>query len=254
MTTDDWVSTALTDDTVVVELLFRLKKSLDSYSSLPLKLLPLLGWGHRQQRSKPAMRKEQDRTRCSPTTPLSWSGGGASASDGYDESSRPSDCSYLARSKGTFTNETTTTTTNKRSRKKKTFAELKEEESLLLKEKLHLKKEIATLHVTLKEQRARNENLKRIKLDLHLQSANKTGAVSDEPEDSISSQPNLMEASTLEHVPMLPTHATYDDLPAAETCKVQEDAETRESCFIIPDLNMAPFEEDSGSETLYGMS
>uniref|UniRef100_A0A5B7ANT4 Uncharacterized protein n=1 Tax=Davidia involucrata TaxID=16924 RepID=A0A5B7ANT4_DAVIN len=256
MTTDEWVTAALVDDEVVVKLLFQLKHSSDSHESLPLKplpplLLPQLGWGHRQPRSKPVTRKQLEPTRFSPTTPLSWSGGGgtASPSDGYEESSRASDRSSAGRSKGTFLNETSTTTTNKRSRRKKTFAELKEEESLLLKERTHLKKDIATLRITLEEQRARSENLKRIKLDLHLQSANKPDATSDELEEAISS----MEASTLEHVPMLPTHAKHEDLPEPETCKVQKDVETRERCFIIPDLNMMP-SEDYGSETLYGMS
>lgn len=46
-----------------------------------------------------------------------------------------------------------------------TFAELKEEESSLLKERTYLEKEIATLQATFKQQRAKNENFKRIKVN-----------------------------------------------------------------------------------------
>ncbi|XP_028091786.1 uncharacterized protein LOC114292077 [Camellia sinensis] len=250
MMTDDWVTAALADDSVVVELLFRLKHSSES-------LAPMLGWGQRQPRSKPALaseKKERESTRCSPTTPLSWScGGAASPSDGCDESSRRSDRSSGDRSKGIFTNETTATataTTNKRSRRKKTFAELKEEEILLLKERMNLTKELATLRETLEEQKAKSQNLKRLKLDLYSQSANKLAATCDELEAPNSSQPNLAEVSTLDHVSVLPTITSA-------SCKVEnKEVETSERCFVLPDLNMMPSEEDSvsGCETLYGLS
>ncbi|CAL5431304.1 unnamed protein product [Camellia sinensis] len=255
MMTDDWVTAALADDSVVVELLFRLKHSSESLASVP----PTLGWGQRQPRSKPALaseKKERESTRCSPTTPLSWScGGAASPSDGCDESSRRSDRSSGDRSKGIFTNETTatataTTTTNKRSRRKKTFAELKEEEILLLKERMNLTKELATLRETLEEQKAKSQNLKRLKLDLYSQSANKLAATCDELEAPNSSQPNLAEVSTLDHVSVLPTITSA-------SCKVEnKEVETSERCFVLPDLNMMPSEEDSvsGCETLYGLS
>ncbi|GFZ16730.1 hypothetical protein Acr_25g0011390 [Actinidia rufa] len=96
MTTDEWVTAALTNDAVVVELLFRLKKASEP---APLR------WGNRQLRSKPvaAVKKEGEWTRCSPTTPLSWScgggGGDASLSDGCDESCRCPDRSSGCRSK-----------------------------------------------------------------------------------------------------------------------------------------------------------
>ncbi|CAL5355244.1 unnamed protein product [Camellia sinensis] len=253
MMTDDWVTAALADDSVVVELLFRLKHSSESLAPVP----PMLGWGQRQPRSKPALaseKKERESTRCSPTTPLSWScGGAASPSDGCDESSRRSDRSSGDRSKGIFTNETTATataTTNKRSRRKKTFAELKEEEILLLKERMNLTKELATLRETLEEQKAKSQNLKRLKLDLFSQSANKLAATCDELEAPNSSQPNLAEVSTLDHVSVLLTITSA-------SCKVEnKEVETSERCFVLPDLNMMPSEEDSvsGCETLYGLS
>ncbi|GFS42607.1 hypothetical protein Acr_00g0080850 [Actinidia rufa] len=99
MTTDEWVTTALADDAVVAELLLRMKQSSDSSASQHLKPPP--AWGHRQRRSKPqatTSRKERESMRFSPTTPLSWSSGGG-ASDGSDESCRPSDRSSVSRSK-----------------------------------------------------------------------------------------------------------------------------------------------------------
>ncbi|XP_057503620.1 uncharacterized protein LOC130787252 [Actinidia eriantha] len=241
MTTDEWVTAALTDDAVVVELLFRLKQSSEQ---------ALLRWGNRQPRSKPAAaaaKKEGEWTRCSPTTPLSWScgGGDASPSDGCDESCRRSDRSSGGRSKGIFTDETAATaTTTKRARRKKTFTELKEEESLLLKERIYLKKELARLHVTLEEQKARSENLKRLKLDLHLQSANEMAATTDELEAANSSQSKLAEASTLDHVPVSPTVTIHAECQAPSPCNIEKEVER---CFVLPDLNMMPGEEDPDS-------
>lgn len=127
MKKDDWLSAALSDDSVVVQLLFRLKHHPSSSSSSQLRnsttpppqptttaaakgglhlTLPLSSWGHRQPRSKPSSMSVKkaytSTTRCSPITPLSWSGGAGSPSDdGYDESSRPpsSDLSSAFRSK-----------------------------------------------------------------------------------------------------------------------------------------------------------
>ncbi|KAG5562911.1 hypothetical protein RHGRI_005597 [Rhododendron griersonianum] len=254
-TTDEWVTAALTDDAVVVELLFRLKQS-SSPSSSSSSPPPPLRWGHRQPRSKPppaAAASKKEPSRCSPTTPLSWSYGGGSADfspagDGSDESSRPSDRSSASRSdKGDFNNDTIgSTAINKRSRKKKTFAELREEENLLLKERIHLKKEISTVRVTLNEQKARSENFKKIKLDPHLDSAMKMA--------TNSGQPTFSEACTLaHHVPVSPT-IMHQDFPPMDSCKAEKEVETTERCFVLPDLNMIPSEEDSGCETLCGLS
>ncbi|CAK9317510.1 unnamed protein product [Citrullus colocynthis] len=117
---DQWLTAAMADDTVVAELLFRLKQSqavLSSKSSLSM-TLPFT-WGIRQPRSRistaaaPTMAtvavrcadvvlhrnsKDVDSTRCSPTTPLSWSGGASPSAtlDGYEESSRPATLSHAA--------------------------------------------------------------------------------------------------------------------------------------------------------------
>ncbi|KAE8056315.1 hypothetical protein FH972_013098 [Carpinus fangiana] len=247
MVRDEWVRAAMTDDAVVVELLLRLKQSQAASSSSP-KSWPRAvvppRWGLRQPRSRPrcdavSRKKEADFTRCSPTTPLSWSGGASPSptTDGFEASSFPA-----SRSKGTAANESTAT---KMSRRKKTFAELKEQESSLLKERIHLKKEIATLRATFKEQRAKNESFKRMKLDLVLHSANNLFATSDGLERAVKREPYQRVASTPDHISLsLPAHGANDDNPQPETCKA----------VLLPDLNMMPSEEDSSSETLYGMS
>ncbi|XP_062163492.1 uncharacterized protein LOC133870396 [Alnus glutinosa] len=247
MVGDEWVRAAMTDDAVVVELLVRLKQSQASSSSSPKswpRALVPLRWGLRQPRSRPRCdavlrRKEADSTRCSPTTPLSWSGGAppSPTTDGFEASSGPA-----SRSKGTAANESTAT---KMSRRKRTFAELKEQENSLLMERLHLKKEIATLRATFKEQSAKNESLKRMKLDLVLHSAKNLSASSDGLERAVSREPYQRVASTPDHISSsLPAYDTKDDNQESEPCKA----------VCLPDLNMMPSEEDSSSETLYGMS
>lgn len=95
---DEWVRAAMTDDSMVVELLVRLKQA-QAAASAPKSAVSALKWGIRQPRSRPMLMRCDDKrdgdfdvgTRCSPTTPLSWSGGGAAASpstaDGFEETS-----------------------------------------------------------------------------------------------------------------------------------------------------------------------
>ncbi|ESQ35231.1 hypothetical protein EUTSA_v10008783mg [Eutrema salsugineum] len=177
MTGGDWIREAMCDDSLVAEALICLHHS-DSppheksgASDLELK------WTVRQRRSKAALTRKKggDHTRASPTTPLSWSGatslsgggcGGAAAPavDGTEESSCAVKSSEAVRSKVTQTS-VTATTPFKRSRKKKTLAELKDEESLLLKERKGLKNELASMRDLLKQQRARNESLKKMQAE-----------------------------------------------------------------------------------------
>lgn len=103
---DDWVRAAIAEDTMVAELLVRLK---DALASAPIQImaasaraetvLPPPRWGIRQPRSRLAFRcdtaspvKAGDSRRNSPTTPLSWSAGTASSSgtaDCYEDSDLP---------------------------------------------------------------------------------------------------------------------------------------------------------------------
>ncbi|XP_057959926.1 uncharacterized protein LOC131152213 [Malania oleifera] len=269
MAKDEWIRAAMTDDTVVVELLVRLKQSYATPPARPPAVLPPLDWGLRQPRSKLVFRcsavltrKDHESTRDSPTTPLSWSGGGspcATADGGLEEFSRPANCSSAGRSKGTGTNEANTATTGRRSRRKKTFAELKEEESMLLKERIYLRKEIAALRVTVRKERAANESLKKMKLDLDLQSAKQECTTSAGREETFSSQPHQTEASPdIDHTSfsVTATQASCENFPPPDSCGDQKFVETQGS-FLLPDLNMMPVEEDlsSGLETtLCGMS
>ncbi|XP_054819243.1 uncharacterized protein LOC129318478 [Prosopis cineraria] len=239
MVNDEWVGAAMTNDMVVVELLIHLRQSQAASRSpksrpLTAAVLPL-SWGLKQPRSRLTPRwKDADTTRCSPTTPLSWSGAASPSltADGYEESSRPSLVSHQAsRSKAsaTATSECTGNSASaKRCKRKKTFAELKEEESVLLKERIYLEKEMATRSATFREQRARNESLKRIKFDLGLSSKNDPSSASEE--------------NTLSKVQ---TQAAEDgeDLPSG--WKASRTESSGESGFLIPDLNMMPSEGDS---------
>lgn len=95
---DEWLNLAISDDNIVAELLLRLKEFPSSSSShnnnnnttFNNPLPP--SWGLRQPRSKPSSLtsssvEKRRETRRSPTTPLSWTcGGAASPSEGCDES------------------------------------------------------------------------------------------------------------------------------------------------------------------------
>ncbi|KAJ7966235.1 Major facilitator superfamily domain-containing protein [Quillaja saponaria] len=239
-----------------------------NYSQQLQPVIPF-SWGLKQPRSRLSStsgfdgavlrRKDGDSTRCSPTTPLSWSGGASpsATADGFEESSRQTFLSHdAARSKTTATSEYTScnTATAKRCRRKKTFAELLEEESSLLKEKTSLKKELATLNDTFKEQRARNERLKRMKLDVSSQSPKNPIGTGLLP--TLSGQPHQRIAPAPKYVaPMTPTHSTPEyDRPLSDSCEENKTDSTQENFFVLPDLNMMPSEDDSNSDTLYGFS
>jgi hypothetical protein len=205
MTTDDWVQSALTDDTIVVHLLFKLKQASPSPSPSTPPVLPPSGWGHRHARSKPGTSGKKE-ARYSPTTPLSWSAAAASASDDYEDASHP------CRSKGIFANESTVATSNNKiSRKRKTYNQLKEEESLLLKERTHLKKELASVRSSVKVEKSRSESLKRVEMNHN--------------------RPILqrLKASTSS---------------SSSSLRKQKQVESKE-CFFLPDLNMPPCEDES---------
>lgn len=264
MSDEDWVKAAMTDDSVVVELLMRLhQKREHSPAALQLE------WSVRQRRSKPMMilqannKKKKPTPRSSPTTPLSWScgatsvsgGGGcaAAAGDGFEESSRPPPTKRLddaTRSKATATSGTTS---NKRSRKKKTLAELKEEENLLLKERRHLKRELATLRVTLEKHRATNESLKRLKLDLESQpAAERVAAVASIKAIPDQTQQNVASPDPIPSVLQPDVKTDNHDstqLPCPNgSSKLQQEIINQENKFLLPDLNEPT--EDSNSEVL----
>ncbi|ESW08975.1 hypothetical protein PHAVU_009G090200 [Phaseolus vulgaris] len=247
MLNDDWVRAAMTDETFVVEVLLRLKQtvSTESHHRLPL------SWGLKQPRSRSRLATAVSRcdaavsTRCSPTTPLSWSSGASpsATADGYEDSSRQH---HAARSKATATSGyTANSASTKRCRRKKTFAELKEEENSLLKERIYLKKEIATINANFEAQGAKNESLKKIKLDIGSNYQKNPSSTSVEPQCMVAGQPHQRIVS-----PTL-TRPTQDDTRSqASESRPNEIESTGERFFLIPDLNMTPSDDVSCTDTL----
>ncbi|KAK0578649.1 hypothetical protein LWI29_013721 [Acer saccharum] len=261
MTEEDegWLKDAMSDDALVADMLLRLKQAETTPTPTPVvKTSPALQleWSVRQRRSRQVVRKKGELTRASPTTPLSWSGattssGGAGpgAADGFEESSKPSRHVDNPRSKLVGTNETTTT---KKPRKKKTLAELREEEDFLLKERVNLKNQLASLRVNFEEQRATNENLKKIKLDIVPHQTMETVGASPATREAISNQPHQMEVDPDPFCVVMPTNAASNELNPSlskTSSKLQEDG-SRTSSFMLPDLNL-PLDDNSG---LHGIS
>ncbi|CAA0824411.1 Unknown protein [Striga hermonthica] len=111
---------------------------------------------------------------------------------------------------------------SKRTRKKKTVAELKDDESTLLKERRQLKRQLAALRLSLEKQRASNENLKRIKIGLQ---ANES--ILEQYDDMATAGP-IVSDKTVRSQPL----------------KSDERYESNTSKYVLPDLNMALEEPD----------
>ncbi|KAG5034192.1 hypothetical protein AAZX31_04G062400 [Glycine max] len=250
---DEWVRAAMADDTVVVELLLRLKQGTVSHKSHH-QLIPF-SWGVKQPRSRSRLSAAVSRcdaavsTRCSPTTPLSWSAG----TDSYEDSSRHHH-HHAAISKATATSGYTgNSASTKRCRRKKTFAELKEEESSLLKESIYLKKEIATVNANFEAQRAKNESLKRMKLDVGLKyHQNNPSSTSVEPQCVLAGQPHQRIVVSSEALIRPIQDDTHSHASESRPNKIE--STTGKSFFLIPDLNMMPSEDVSCTDNLCGMS
>lgn len=246
MSDEEWLKAAVADDSLVIQLLLRL-----SHSSPP-PALPLY-WTVRQPRSKSITLKSAT-AGASPTTPLSWSAAtshSGGAIDGFEEFSRPPPGSKVG-----GTSESIRT----KKRKRKTMIELKDEEALLLKERKNLKRKIATLCVTLKEERATNESLKRMKMDLTMQAAAE-GVTTFASEKPVSDQTSEMLAASEPDPFILPPSVTINDpaalpaLSAPNNClevQKQKEVAKHENKFALPDLNVALVE--SSSEVLHVLS
>ncbi|KAL7114268.1 hypothetical protein ACP275_04G110000 [Erythranthe tilingii] len=234
---EEWVRAAITDDTMVAEFLVRLHGAAPPPPSKPA-ALPRLEWSVRQRRSRVPVAavnnnhpKKHHEQRASPTTPLSWSGatspsggsagsGGAAAVDGREDSSgQPA--RNLAATTRSKVNGDSEKTGLKRSRKKKTLAELKDEENSLIKERRELKREIVALRVNLEKERATNESLKRMKIEL---------------------QPRLDREKISDQ---LQQKTTDNDINTQKCSTSNNDVAgpTFDPKFVLPDLNIA-FEEE----------
>ncbi|XP_010526230.1 PREDICTED: uncharacterized protein LOC104803849 [Tarenaya hassleriana] len=251
---DDWVTAAMTDNQMVVELLLRLNQAKTMTADSQPLLLPPSRWGVRQRRSRSSrfagcsVKKEADSVRGSPVTPLSWSGGsrsGGCSADGFEETSRQASCSTSATGSGSKAlpaNEITSSLSN-RSKKTKTFSELKHEETFLLKERFSLENEIATMRTTITEQSARNENLKRIKLDLNSDCARP--AIQHYPVSKSDLYPRKHENCLVEE---------EGEEAVSDGCRGGKTGCCEGGLFLLPDLNTTPPEDDACTETLYGTS
>ncbi|KAF5726261.1 hypothetical protein HS088_TW23G01003 [Tripterygium wilfordii] len=103
------------------------------------------------------------------------------------------------------------------------------------------------LRATFKKQRATNENLKRIKVDLGFQPAKNPNSIFNEQEKVTCCQKKHSEA------PLLPRHATGENHPLSYSSEAQKNVSIQGPSFVLPDLNMMPLEEDSTSEAVYGL-
>ncbi|KAG7556439.1 hypothetical protein ISN44_As11g024720 [Arabidopsis suecica] len=145
VSSDDWTKCAMRDGEVVAELLVKLKEA----KVIKNPIVAALRWGIRQPRSR-CPRKEAE-SRCSPSTPLSWSGGcgGSSSSpscyvDGYEATSRQISA-VGSRSKVLVTSDLDFDV-----------------------KRLQRKKNIASLRSPFSERGVENNNLKRMKVNTHI--------------------------------------------------------------------------------------
>ncbi|KAK7311895.1 hypothetical protein RJT34_10352 [Clitoria ternatea] len=247
MLADDWVQAAMDDDTLVVHLLLRLKHTVPTISHA----LPLT-WAVKRPRSRSRLTASVSRcdaagsTRCSPTTPLSWSGGASPSATADEDSSRHHH--HSARSKATATSGYTgNSASTKRCRRKKTFAELKEEENSLLKERIYLEKKIATVNANFEAERAKNQSLKRMKFDVGSKYVKNTSPASAELQCTVAGQPHqriVSSGAALTRPPQDDTHSQ------ASESRPNGAESTGESVFLIPDLNMVPSDDGSYPGTL----
>lgn len=177
---DDWVQVAMVNDAVVVEVLVQIHRASRSRRIKSGESESLgLDWSVRQPRSKPLSVNSNNNnkksgsgsgSRSSPTTPLSWSGATSFSAD--ELCSRPQAPLRSKVSVGIGTRTRLLSSKSKapkKKKKKKSIDELREEENLLNKERRHLKKELVALRMDIEKQRGINENLKRLKLAVEVE-------------------------------------------------------------------------------------
>ncbi|XP_071712064.1 uncharacterized protein [Rutidosis leptorrhynchoides] len=168
MSHDDWLTAAMSDSDIVAKLLVTLRSPSPPPPPPPPHRPPHTWTIHQRRSPTQTLIQPPDKSeppRASPSTPLSWSG---PTSDAAVESSQQlhHNQSHTSGSKVTPPGDNTP---SKRPRKKKTLAALKEEEMLLITEQNDLKRKLAALQSTFENQRNRNQNLKKMKLDVQVE-------------------------------------------------------------------------------------
>lgn len=94
------------------------------------------------------------------------------------------------------------------------------------------------MHVTLKKQKVKSEKLKRLKTDLHQQSAIGMTSKSYYTDDLNFHQAQGAEGSRIDYVPASNNvNINNDHVVAANPVKAEKG-------FVLPDLNMMPSEDD----------
>ncbi|KAK4785087.1 hypothetical protein SAY86_001776 [Trapa natans] len=254
---EDWVRAAMAENSMVAELLVRLK---EAHGFMPIQIVSASAstaaatteplpprWGIRRPRSRPSFRFETTSfvkggdSRNSPTTPLSWSAGTASSSgtgDCYEEADLPA-CGS-SRSKVFAANDSTSLLSRKL-KKTKTFGEeLKEEEDLVLKERIHLRKELASSNATFKDQSWRNQNLKRKKDDFFMYPLPSGAQAPDEHLNKATWSTNGRIAS----VYSLSAGSSMILPQISDAFREPDPVEKQDNSFMLPDLNLVPCEDD----------
>lgn len=120
-----------------------------------------------------------------------------------------------------------------------------------MKERTHLKKELAILRLTLVEQRSMNDTLKRRKLDFPLESGTNTEENS-EPNGRNTNENGASEATSSNASRQVKQEETSEE-PNSCPSSQRRDVASQEPIFVLPDLNMTP-DEGCGQEGIVGMS
>ncbi|KAA0064903.1 uncharacterized protein E6C27_scaffold82G002200 [Cucumis melo var. makuwa] len=145
--------------------------------------------------------------------------------------------------KGCGINEfSSSTAMAKRLKRRKALADLRVEESLLLKERVHLKKELESLHATFKEQTTNNEKLKKMKLNMNFNTS--LDHLRDMSKPVASNQQCQRADPTTESVPAtLPIQTVPGNSSQSESNNRREINSMESGGFFLPDLNMIPAED-----------
>lgn len=125
----------------------------------------------------------------------------------------------------------------------------------MLKERINLKNELASLRLTVEKHRATNESLKRMKLDFESRQNSKTGTTTFEVSGkAVLEPPQFLEAQSHPSNSVSPKTTVTDkvldgDSPvcAANASSKPQEISNQESIFVLPDLNL-PIEEDLSSK------
>lgn len=134
-----------------------------------------------------------------------------------------------------------------------TLAELKDAEDLLLKERRSLKKELASLRLTVEQHRTTNESLKRVKLDFVSRQNSNTSATASEVCGKAVNGPSQFATSECHPSSSVSRNTAIHDVSPVYAANVSPKAQengNQESSFVLPDLNL-PVDEDFSANAMH---